>query len=93
MESKKYMKLSILKNFKRHLPYACGSSFSGGGWVDTPCNYTYLTTKHIPVHDGILIDFQVTHNECILALAETICGQTQDNSHTKPAFAKSSALS
>ncbi|GFX70581.1 hypothetical protein TNCV_875551 [Trichonephila clavipes] len=61
--------------------------------VDTPCNHTYLTTKHVPVHDGILIDFQVTLNERIHALAEPISGQTQDNSHTKLAFAKSSALS
>ncbi|GFT50376.1 hypothetical protein TNCV_4750741 [Trichonephila clavipes] len=63
------------------------------GWVDAPCNHTYLMTKHIPVHDCILIDFQVIHNECIHALAEPISGQTQDNSHTKLAFAKPSALS
>ncbi|GFT53503.1 uncharacterized protein TNCV_3324841 [Trichonephila clavipes] len=50
-------------------------------------------TKHTPVHDGILIDFQVIHNERICALAEPISGQTQDNSHTKLAFVKPSALS
>ncbi|GFV04302.1 histone-lysine N-methyltransferase SETMAR [Trichonephila clavipes] len=59
--------------------------------VDTPLRlmggYTMQSYiphgKHIPVHDGILIDFQVIHNERIHALAEPISGQTQDNSHTK----------
>ncbi|GFX22013.1 hypothetical protein TNCV_2429191 [Trichonephila clavipes] len=61
--------------------------------VYTPYNHTYLTTKHIPVHNGILIDFQVIHNERIHALVKPISGQTRDNSHTKLAFAKPNALS
>ncbi|GFW93930.1 inositol 1,4,5-trisphosphate receptor [Trichonephila clavipes] len=44
----------------------------------TLTGHTYLMTKHIPVHNGI-IDFQVIHTERIHALAVPISGQTQDN--------------
>ncbi|GFV56843.1 hypothetical protein TNCV_145951 [Trichonephila clavipes] len=61
------------------------------GWIHHAIIHT--SRQNIPVHDGTLIDFQVTHNERIHALAEPISSQTQDNNHTKLAFAKSSALS
>ncbi|GFU56057.1 hypothetical protein TNCV_3405211 [Trichonephila clavipes] len=41
----------------------------------------------------ILINFQVIHQELITALAKPISRQTQDNSYSKFAFAKPSALS
>ncbi|GFS77974.1 uncharacterized protein TNCV_2028411 [Trichonephila clavipes] len=82
-----------------HLPYACGSSFSGGGYtlaIDDWIRHAIIHTSrqnHIPVHDGILIDFQVIHNDRILALAEPISGQMQDNSHTELDSVKTRALS
>ncbi|GFT72677.1 hypothetical protein TNCV_755821 [Trichonephila clavipes] len=41
----------------------------------------------------ILINFQVIHHKRIHALAKPISRQTQDNSYSKFAFAKPSALS
>ncbi|GFU96784.1 hypothetical protein TNCV_1303141 [Trichonephila clavipes] len=49
--------------------------------------HVLLTLSHI------LINFQVIHHERIHALAKPISRQTQDNSYSKFAFAKPSALS
>ncbi|GFV88335.1 hypothetical protein TNCV_858881 [Trichonephila clavipes] len=55
------------------------------------CDRKIAATCLINCH--ILINFQVIHHERIYALAKPISRQTQDNSYSKFAFAKPSALS
>ncbi|GFW67127.1 hypothetical protein TNCV_4031421 [Trichonephila clavipes] len=74
--------------------------------VDTPLRWMQqiYENSHSPTCDRkiaatclinfvILINFQVIHHELIHALAKPISRQTQDNSYSKFAFAKPSALS
>ncbi|GFV88336.1 hypothetical protein TNCV_858891 [Trichonephila clavipes] len=55
------------------------------------CDRKIAATCLINCH--ILINFQVIHHELIHALAKPISRQTQDNSYSKFAFVKPSALS
>ncbi|GFV65117.1 hypothetical protein TNCV_1509171 [Trichonephila clavipes] len=68
--------------------------------VDTPLRWMQGIDEnsHSPTCDRkiaatCLINFQVIHHELIHALAKPISRQTQDNSYSKFAFAKPSALS